>query len=235
MSASVAPRLLDGENAQGEGGPKAADDDREVDRATEPDRAKRGEEERDDYGMPNLHANAVGESALDLERHTARPRSRRAHQAAPGPPSAYRGRIATPPSGAPTRKMPRDAMLEKLKFAVAGGASVSAVRVIAQSLGGWLRVEFVLDEEVYALLSRARRRLESSRCDSHTAPVIRPRVCCRRAAGTPRAWTWEHVDMGTLAVLIPLVLGVFGELWLLTKSRSFDAHHVHPTSRRQRS
>jgi hypothetical protein len=57
VSSPVTPPLLDREDAQGEGGPQAADAQRELERAAEPDRAKRGKDERDDHRLPDLHAN----------------------------------------------------------------------------------------------------------------------------------------------------------------------------------
>ena len=64
---SVTPCLLDGEDAQGDGGPEAADEHRELDCPTEPDRPKRREDERDCHGVPDLHAHAIGKRRLGLK------------------------------------------------------------------------------------------------------------------------------------------------------------------------
>jgi hypothetical protein len=74
---SGAPCLLDGEDAQAEGGPEAPDEQRKLDCPAEPDRPKRREDERDGRGVPDLHANAIGKGRPGLERDMLQRRNRR--------------------------------------------------------------------------------------------------------------------------------------------------------------
>jgi len=72
MSSSRAPCLFDGEDAESQGGPQASDENRELDRAAKPQHPDRGEKERDGHGMPDLHANRIGDSDGDLDRMNLR-------------------------------------------------------------------------------------------------------------------------------------------------------------------